>query len=287
VFPEFSTKRVMTAEWIDGVRLSDMDGINKLGVSKKKVMQTMVDLFSAQMFKFGYVHCDPHPGNLFVRVKPNGQPELVLIDHGLYVRETEKFRLQYCLLWKSLLTFDDKTIQKIGVEWGIGDEEYDLFASATLLRPYEGHRDEKLHEAISKEDQYQVQLIMKRKLKNFLKETDRLPLELIFIGRNMRIVQGNNQRMGSPVNRVKITATWASKCLGTDPQMTRVERLNAWLSHLKFLGTCFLLDITFYTARIKQILFTPGIGFEDLLEKSMARSMGSELGVTVNHRPWD
>jgi len=28
----------------------------------KAIMQTMVDLFSAQMFEMGWVHCDPHPG---------------------------------------------------------------------------------------------------------------------------------------------------------------------------------------------------------------------------------
>ena len=86
VYPEYSTSKVMTAEWIDGVRLSDRQAIRRLmgaredanlieeqgkggkfeevrlkgGVSA--VMQTMVDLFSAQMFEMGWVHCDPHPG---------------------------------------------------------------------------------------------------------------------------------------------------------------------------------------------------------------------------------
>ena len=86
VYPEYSTKKVMTAEWIDGVRLSDRGAIRRLmgegrqddlieekskggkfeGVrlkgGVKAVMQTMVDLFSAQMFEMGWVHCDPHPG---------------------------------------------------------------------------------------------------------------------------------------------------------------------------------------------------------------------------------
>ena len=133
VFKELSSKRVMTAEWIEGVRLWDKEAITKewrggwrqgtpgcggtsleapdrmtiervpsnnpleeklkpernewrgpngrggLGLSMKAVMTTMVDLFSAQMFLWGVLHCDPHPGNIFVRRKPNGEPELVLI----------------------------------------------------------------------------------------------------------------------------------------------------------------------------------------------------------------
>ena len=138
VYPEFTTKRVLTTEWIEGIRLwdkkamtsrwlgghgkgspgaksplppIDMDaarqeirtkpyhekikperqewkgkrGRGGLGLSTKEVMTTMIDLFSAQIFKWGVVHCDPHPGNIFVRRLPNGKAELVLIDHGLYV----------------------------------------------------------------------------------------------------------------------------------------------------------------------------------------------------------
>jgi aarF domain-containing kinase len=115
VYRELSSKRVMTAEWIEGVQLWDKDriqgswqggwrkgspgangaplsppdqavmgnvarndpnneklkpdrnqwqgknGKGGLGLSLKEVMTTMIDLFSAQMFIFGVVHCDPHP----------------------------------------------------------------------------------------------------------------------------------------------------------------------------------------------------------------------------------
>lgn len=283
VFPEFSSKRVMTAEWIDGVRLSDLDGLNGLGISKKQVMQIMVDLFSAQMFKFGYLHCDPHPGNIIIRKKSNGKPELVLIDHGLYVSESADFRQKYCLLWKSLFTFDNEKIREIALGWGIHSP--DLFASATLLRPYEGGGNEIL-EALSQDDPYKTQLLMKQKIKDFLKETEKLPLELMFIGRSMRIVQGNNQQLGSPVNRIKITASWASRSLISQPNMSVANKVRAWFSHFKFLSTCFVLDVTFYLTRIGQVVFRRKDGFEDLIEKSMEKQMRG-LGVEVNHNVFD
>lgn len=164
VYRELSSRRVMTAEWIEGVRLWDKEHLTRrwegkwrqgspgchgaaldspehrdimntvrsnlvdeklkpdrdwwkgkhgqggLGLSLKDVMTTMIDLFSAQMFLWGYVHCDPHPGNIFIRRLPSGKPELVLIDHGLYVHMKPDFRHQYCLFWKSLMTFDNKTL---------------------------------------------------------------------------------------------------------------------------------------------------------------------------------
>ena len=279
VYSKFSTKRVMTAEWIDGVRLSDLDGINKARFSKKEIMQIMVDLFSAQIMKSGFLHCDPHPGNIFIRYMHGNKVQLVLIDHGLYIRENDTFRHQYCLLWKSLFTFDNDQIAEIARGWGIHSP--DLFASATLMRPYGGGSTE-LREALSHEDSYKAQLLIKQKLKDFLKETEKLPLALLFIGRNMRIVQGNNQRLGSPVNRVKITASWASRCLSAEAHLTFVQRLAAWFAHLKFLGTCVLLDITFYTTRLQQVVFRRKDGFEDLIEKSMEKQM-KEMGISPNY----
>ena len=40
-------------------------------------------MYADMIFKHGYVHCDPHPGNVLVR-KNKGRDEIVLLDHGLY-----------------------------------------------------------------------------------------------------------------------------------------------------------------------------------------------------------
>jgi len=90
---------------------------------------------------------------------------------------------------------------EIAEEWGIGN--VDLFASATLLKPYEGG-DKTFSKTITgdehdeHDDAYQMELRMRNALRDFLKDTPKMPRELVFIGRNMRIVQGNNQYLGSP-----------------------------------------------------------------------------------------
>ena len=40
--------------------------------------------YSEMIFVNGYVHCDPHPGNIFVRRDPSNGVEIVFLDHGLY-----------------------------------------------------------------------------------------------------------------------------------------------------------------------------------------------------------
>ncbi|KAI1434117.1 ABC1 family-domain-containing protein [Xylaria sp. CBS 124048] len=346
VYPEFTTKRVLVTEWIEGVRLWDKaamtgrwlgghgngsagvhgtqlhfgpedrsaarrelrlntlkeklkpdreqwkgrSGKGGLGLTSKDVMTTIVDLFSAQIFKWGVVHCDPHPGNIFIRRLPSGKPELVLIDHGLYVYMAPKFRQQYALFWKSLMTFDNKTIADISEQWGI--KAPDLFASATLLRPYEGG-DGSTKDVITKEfagkspaeRHYEAQQRMKQGIRDVLADEDKWPKELVFIGRNMRIVQGNNQFMGSPVNRVKMMGNWASASLFQDKDLPLSKRLvNAW-RHLIFKTVLLATDIAFYTLKVRQWLGWGG-GMEDVVERRMAM-MAKDFGVELQHEVFE
>lgn len=235
VYPELTTRRVMTAEWIDGVRLSDRAGVRRLmgertpdspaPASKdlapgyagpplrggvKAVMQTMVELFSAQMFSWGFCHCDPHPGNVIIRPHPTQprQPQLVLLDHGLYVTMSDDFKREYATLWRGLLSADFNTVKGVSEMWGIGAP--DLFASATLLRPVKlGKGGETMNgngvvgENGEKLSDYEASVLMKAKLKSFLTDTDKMPKALIFLGRNMRMVQGESPfLLPSPVSCV-------------------------------------------------------------------------------------
>ena len=329
VYHDLSSKRVMTAEWIEGIRLWDKEGIEKswqggwrtgspgaggaqlsppsqtavsqvsandpnneklkparddwrgkdkkggLGLSYKPIMETMVSLFSAQMFLWGLVHCDPHPGNIFIRRLPNGKSELVLIDHGLYINMTPSFRHDYALFWKSLMTFDNATIARIVEGWGIRSP--DLFASATLMRPYSGG-DKSTGNSIrglSKKEQreraYEMQMKMRKGIKDILGDENNFPQELLFIGRNLRIVQGNNQFLGSPVNRIKITGMWASRALTESPDLNWKERWRNYGSHVLFRMVLLGSDLVFWYSRVRQWLGI-GRGMDDDIEQSM-RSM--------------
>lgn len=60
------------------------------------------------IFRVGFVHADPHPGNLFVRLKKNHRSgkdlELVILDHGIYTSLPDSTRHSYTKLWRGILT---------------------------------------------------------------------------------------------------------------------------------------------------------------------------------------
>lgn len=189
-----------------------------------------------------------------------------------------KFRNDYALFWRSLMTFDNATIARITRdEWGINAP--DIFASATLMRPYEGGDGKTLAEikTMSKKEQrerqFEMQQKMRKGIRDILANQEKFPQELIFIGRNLRIVQGNNQFLGSPVNRVKITGVWASRALAESRDASWKERWREYGRHLLFRFVLLSTDVFFYWAKLKQTLGL-GKGMDDDIEESM-RKMAS------------
>jgi aarF domain-containing kinase len=215
-------------------------------------------------------------------------PQLVLLDHGLYVRLSDHFRRQYSTLWKALLTADQATITSITSSWGFGAP--DLFASATLLRPVQYGKKKKGSPADAEKPpaqltNYEIGVRMKEKLRSFLTDTDKMPKELVFIGRNMRIVQGNNQALGSPVNRVKVMGKWASGALVSAPGLSVNDRVREYFSYFRFRFALFALDALFWGSRLRGWLRERvGLereGFEDELERKMRGIAKNNFGMEI------
>ena len=106
------------------------------------------------------------------------------------------------------------------------------------------------------------------------------------MARNLRIVQGNNQFLGSPVNRVKITGTWASRALVDDADLPLRQRLQNFFRHFVFRIALVSSDLMFYTSWVRQLLGY-GQGMESDLEEVMRGMAKNTFGVELNHDIFD
>jgi len=77
-----TTGRLLAMDFVEGVRISDREGLAAAGIDPTRVAETLNDAFAEGLFDRGVLHADPHPGNLLVQPGPDG-PRLVLLDHGL------------------------------------------------------------------------------------------------------------------------------------------------------------------------------------------------------------
>ncbi len=66
VFRDFSTNRILTMEFVDGIKISDIQKLKDTGLDCKEIINRGSDILLKQIFDHGFFHADPHPGNIFV-----------------------------------------------------------------------------------------------------------------------------------------------------------------------------------------------------------------------------
>ncbi|XP_011926399.1 aarF domain-containing protein kinase 1 isoform X4 [Chlorocebus sabaeus] len=133
---DLSTERVLLMEFVDGGQVNDRDYMERNKIDVNEISRHLGKMYSEMIFVNGFVHCDPHPGNVLVRKHPGtGKAEIVLLDHGLYQVLTEEFRLNYCHLWQSLIWTDMKRVKEYSQRLGAGDL-YPLFACMLTARSW-------------------------------------------------------------------------------------------------------------------------------------------------------
>lgn len=128
-----ATKQVIISEFIDGVSLLDKEELIQQGYDLSLIMNQYLSTLGKQIFQYGFVHSDPHPGNLIARFTKLGKQELILLDHGLYIELSDTFREQYQRLFVNVFQFDRKGIKEIANNWGIKGVE--VFATLVQLKP--------------------------------------------------------------------------------------------------------------------------------------------------------
>ncbi|MCA8993478.1 MAG: AarF/ABC1/UbiB kinase family protein [Planctomycetaceae bacterium] len=110
VYPNLSTDAVLTMEFIEGAKATDLDELKKMRLAPEQIAQNGARIFMRQAFEIGIFHGDPHPGNL--RVREDGK--IVLLDFGMIGHLEESKREQLVDLFLSIAKHDvDRAVNTI------------------------------------------------------------------------------------------------------------------------------------------------------------------------------
>jgi ubiquinone biosynthesis protein len=89
LYPAYCNSKVITLEFIDGIKINRTDELKKAGYDLKRIAQKGFDAYFKQIFEWGDFHADPHPGNLMVL-----PGEVIgILDFGMVGRLSENDRL--------------------------------------------------------------------------------------------------------------------------------------------------------------------------------------------------
>jgi ubiquinone biosynthesis protein len=80
VYSQLSTSRVLTIEFINGVKVTNLAAIEAAGMDRKILAEAALRSLSKQLFIDGFFHADPHPGNVLVDLDTG---DLTYIDTGM------------------------------------------------------------------------------------------------------------------------------------------------------------------------------------------------------------
>lgn len=130
-----TSRTVLTLEWIDGIKLSDLDALDAAGIDRRHLATVLVRGFLRQAISEGFFHADMHQGNLMaVPGRGPGGGDLVAIDFGIMGRIDRRARRWLAEILFGLITGDYRRVAEIHFEAQYVPAHHNVAEFATALR---------------------------------------------------------------------------------------------------------------------------------------------------------
>ena len=209
IYRDFTTRRVLTMELVDGGKITDLEALERAGIDKRAVAQKLIDRFCDMILRDGFFHADPHPGNIHVQAGP----KLVFLDFGLAKDFPSNVREGIVRLTFAILTSDREAIirafRELGFRTKDGSPETllalaDLFLGQTL-RQNKAYADKELVEQFSDE-------FPKTLRANPIVE---VPGDVLLVNRVMGLLSGLGKTLDSQVNLFATLMPYAQRLMLT------------------------------------------------------------------------
>ncbi len=184
-YPELSTKRVLTMEFIDGFKVNNLAKLEEHGISGEVIAKSGTEIIIRSIFEHGFFHADPHPGNFFIL--PDGR--IALIDFGMMGavdRDTIDDLLSFMV---ALLLSDTEMLVTQFIDLGLVDDTVNVRAMqgeiADIMARYNGRTLAQLD----------IGVFIAEIFEAVVRYHVRLPVELILIGKSISTVEGIAQEI--------------------------------------------------------------------------------------------
>ncbi|KAH8299586.1 hypothetical protein KR044_003257, partial [Drosophila immigrans] len=237
-WPQTKT-RVLTMEWMDGYKIGDVAAIKKQNISLIDVDNKLYELFAEQIFRTGFVHADPHPGNIFVRKNTrSGRVEIVLLDHGLYEELPEKVRGPLCEFWEATVLRDESKMKVAANKIDVVD--YVKFAEVLFQQPLKLRRGP-IRSKLTQEELDHIRKVAQENFDVIMSTLKEMPRSMLFVIRNLNTVRSIGDKHGNVVNRPKVMARYAQRCLYQVDSRSPVQYMR-WICRRIYFEYCLWSD---------------------------------------------
>lgn len=203
-----TAKGVLTMEWIDGRKMTDVDGLVEDGEDLEALGAAVIQSFLRHTLRDGFFHADLHQGNLFV--EPGGT--LVAVDFGIVGRLSKRERRFLAEILFGFITRNYKRVAEVHFEAGYvpAHQDVDMFAQAirAIGEPIHGHDASEISMARLLTQLFEVTELFEM----------RTQTQLIMLQKTMVVVEGVarsvNPRLDMWRTAEPVVGSWIAEHLG-------------------------------------------------------------------------
>jgi|LSQX01.3.fsa_nt_gb ubiquinone biosynthesis protein len=204
IYWDMSSKYILTMEYIEGIKINNLNELDKAGYNRKQIAKNGAKSFMKQMLIDGFFHADPHPGNMLVM-----EDEIIgFLDFGMMGRIDEESRDKFINLLIAVLEYDsNKTLAGMLALGFTSQETIDTHSLkidiAGLLAQY---YDKTLKEIVLGEFITQlVQISIKYHIK--------MPAELALLGKSLLTIEGIGLALDPDFNLTEIAKPYVEEII--------------------------------------------------------------------------
>lgn len=194
-YPALCTARVLTMGFVDGVKVTDTEGLEAIGVDPREVAQRGTRIALTSIFEHGFFHADPHPGNFFVLAKAPAEGQtgpqagVTLIDFGM-MGVVDRERLDELLTFLvSVVMNDPEMMVRLFVEMDLIEDTTDLRA---LKRDIKTLTDRYLNVPVGEID---LGRFLNQVFDMVMRHDVQMPADLLLVGKALTTMQGIAQEI--------------------------------------------------------------------------------------------
>jgi len=195
---DYTREKVLTLEFVDGVKITECDEVKASGIDCKKVINLLAETYAKMIFIDGFFHGDPHPGNIFVREGP----KLVFVDFGMVQAIPSVIKRGLRMFAGYLVERDTsgtiESLERMGFIIEGADYEALTEVAQSLINKYRDITPAEL-KALTVDD-------ISREIENIIGiiEYIQIPNNFILLGRTIGILNGISFKLNPEINIIEI-----------------------------------------------------------------------------------
>ena len=120
VYDDFSSKNVLTMEYLPGIKVTNVQALDEKGIDREQLVIDVHKVFFTMLLKHSIFHADPHPGNISI----TDDGKLILYDYGMVGRINNETRLKLIRLYLALVEKNPPRVVNAMSELGMLTPEY-------------------------------------------------------------------------------------------------------------------------------------------------------------------